>query len=638
MTLPTQTEFEDAKVDLDDLETIVNGSNTTTVTTRLGSSVPTAAKALNDSIASVAAINDRGAWATATAYAVKDLVVESGVYYICIVAHTSSGTFATDKNSKWRVYQGVLKNEIAEVFDSVADMKTAADSGQIPVGYKVQTLGYYTGWETTSNPPKGGNHYELVDAGSAGARPAEDGGSVIHVTGGSGGLYLKGLFLDGTYWAEQWGAASGNDISTEAINASAYVVSINGVLRVGPGNFALSTSGFVFNDKCSLIGSGRDNTVFEPAAGVAAITFGGNDVILKGFAIRDPAKDQNNRVAATGIKFTPTASTSIARKYCKFEDILIEYLDGRALDFNSVADASLIESRFEFVHIRHCGNATTPAVDFWQNNSTADSFNNITFDQFSIYAPHGVGFSMVSHKDAPPYSGVRDIRFENNCIIHGRAGAEGGPLNFNLMEFKNFSNIEFPGLRLNTVAAGFYGLHLDTDRSVVPGILASRRPVIVGASIEDDVYIGEVLDTVFEGNTVRATTLEVSANATRTKIGLNATEYDSASGLIVSDSGTNTWVLNEVAKPFRAQVDSAGSIVSGSGLTSAKLGTGQYRVSINSSPTSNWIPYATALVSDKNVAMTNKQATSIDVYTRDLVGTLVDTSFFISFDTRVAPL
>src|SRR3990170_681684 len=50
-------------------------------------------------------VNPRGAWLTATAYAVKD-VVETGtplVSYICVIAHTS-GTFATDRTAgKWMV-------------------------------------------------------------------------------------------------------------------------------------------------------------------------------------------------------------------------------------------------------------------------------------------------------------------------------------------------------------------------------------------------------------------------------------------------------------------------------------------------------------------------------------------------------
>lgn len=37
----------------------------------------------------------RGGWVTATAYAKGDVVLQSGIVYVCMVAHTS-GTFATD--------------------------------------------------------------------------------------------------------------------------------------------------------------------------------------------------------------------------------------------------------------------------------------------------------------------------------------------------------------------------------------------------------------------------------------------------------------------------------------------------------------------------------------------------------------
>lgn len=38
----------------------------------------------------------RGAWVTATAYAVSDIVTTGGSTYICAIAHTSAGSFATD--------------------------------------------------------------------------------------------------------------------------------------------------------------------------------------------------------------------------------------------------------------------------------------------------------------------------------------------------------------------------------------------------------------------------------------------------------------------------------------------------------------------------------------------------------------
>ncbi len=59
---------------------------------------------LDSSVASLLTANEstvRGAWVTGTAYALKDVVTQSSVTYICAVAHTS-GTFATDLAAvKW---------------------------------------------------------------------------------------------------------------------------------------------------------------------------------------------------------------------------------------------------------------------------------------------------------------------------------------------------------------------------------------------------------------------------------------------------------------------------------------------------------------------------------------------------------
>jgi hypothetical protein len=51
MPAPTVQEINDAKTDLDDLEQIVNGDATTTVTTRLGGDKPSVSKALSDASA-----------------------------------------------------------------------------------------------------------------------------------------------------------------------------------------------------------------------------------------------------------------------------------------------------------------------------------------------------------------------------------------------------------------------------------------------------------------------------------------------------------------------------------------------------------------------------------------------------------
>lgn len=58
-------------------------------------------------IASLSVINNRGAWVTATSYTYQDIVSESGNWYICVVPHTSTGVFATDALTKWRIHQGV---------------------------------------------------------------------------------------------------------------------------------------------------------------------------------------------------------------------------------------------------------------------------------------------------------------------------------------------------------------------------------------------------------------------------------------------------------------------------------------------------------------------------------------------------
>lgn len=52
----------------------------------------------------IAGFENKGAWLTATAYAVNNLAQESGTTYICLVAHTS-GTFATDySGGKWAIF------------------------------------------------------------------------------------------------------------------------------------------------------------------------------------------------------------------------------------------------------------------------------------------------------------------------------------------------------------------------------------------------------------------------------------------------------------------------------------------------------------------------------------------------------
>lgn len=187
---------------------------------------------------------------------IVDSVAGRGAYYV--VGSFESGFTYTDINqvgtfggTDYYVYTGGLTNlphnvtagtnptlnsGYAQVFygeiDNITDIRKLdesykrtyqslnallADSANLVVGRNYETESYHqTIAADQYSLARGGNTYKLVDSGSAGNRPTEDGGSVIHIAGGSGGLWLKGLFEDGVVWAEQFGAKADYDRVTGA--------------------------------------------------------------------------------------------------------------------------------------------------------------------------------------------------------------------------------------------------------------------------------------------------------------------------------------------------------------------------------------------------------------------------------------
>lgn len=99
---------------------------------RLGISRLTLAGAM----ARISAINTRGAWASTTAYAARDVVSNSGTWYIAVSAHTSGASFSGDLATYWRVYQGALSSELADTASSTL--------GSALLGLN-ETLAYSTG-------------------------------------------------------------------------------------------------------------------------------------------------------------------------------------------------------------------------------------------------------------------------------------------------------------------------------------------------------------------------------------------------------------------------------------------------------------------------------------------------------------
>jgi len=105
MTNPTQAQIDKLTTNLGRWDDIVNGSETDTVT--LDNST---VKTVSGYLAELKAYNSLGAWQTAYSYAVKDVVSESSVLYVCLVAHTS-GTFSTDlSGGKWAILQTDFQN------------------------------------------------------------------------------------------------------------------------------------------------------------------------------------------------------------------------------------------------------------------------------------------------------------------------------------------------------------------------------------------------------------------------------------------------------------------------------------------------------------------------------------------------
>lgn len=93
-------------------------------------------KTMAGAVASISAVNIRGAWVTATAYATLDVVSNGGAWYISLDNHTSGATFAGDTAAHWRVYQGVLASDLADI--------TVGTKGPGAVGAPRATLTYPT--------------------------------------------------------------------------------------------------------------------------------------------------------------------------------------------------------------------------------------------------------------------------------------------------------------------------------------------------------------------------------------------------------------------------------------------------------------------------------------------------------------
>lgn len=114
MTAITVQDLDNAKLDVDHIADIAT-STAPYATDRLGHMKLT----LVGAMATLAAINFRGAWQTGTAYAIKDAFTDGSVVYIATTAHTSTSIAADLAAGKIAIYQGVATQTTDEFVGGV---------------------------------------------------------------------------------------------------------------------------------------------------------------------------------------------------------------------------------------------------------------------------------------------------------------------------------------------------------------------------------------------------------------------------------------------------------------------------------------------------------------------------------------
>lgn len=135
--------LDNAAIDCNHIAEIAT-STAATATDRMGNIKDT----VKGAVAKLAGFTSRGLWVTATIYALKDLVSNSGTWYACVVPHTSSAAFATDSASKWRVYQGLTTGDANTGYLTPSNIFAPATGG-------TDTRGV----ELSFNAPKGAFRY-----------------------------------------------------------------------------------------------------------------------------------------------------------------------------------------------------------------------------------------------------------------------------------------------------------------------------------------------------------------------------------------------------------------------------------------------------------------------------------------------
>lgn len=404
------TDLSNAKLDVDHIADVAN-SSAPTVTDRLGNVKDTVKGAVD----TLKAFNSRGAWVTATAYAVKDLVSNGGQWYACVTAHTSSASFATDSPTKWRVHQGATFAELAvdtgsdligNGGESVADSFNAlqlADYASLRAYAGPRKSVYTTGYLVSSAPSGIAGDFVRDDSDTT---SADNGGTII-------------VAADGTRWKRQfegpafveWFGAVGGAVVDDwaAIQATTnFAESVNGAVGFGPRNYLVSAPIVVSGTFRSVRfqGSNTGNHQTASSAGTCLVSSAtGNNAIIRAEFLTFA----NENISIDGISFyNPTLSTNNG---------------GYAVKIVRGASNGRYVSGFRFSNIGAQGFAA--CIGFQGlNTANADNnfFGNVLFENVSA---QGCGFGLELANASLNLATLSNVLFFNcpfggiKCVADG---------------------------------------------------------------------------------------------------------------------------------------------------------------------------------------------------------------------------
>lgn len=128
---PSASDWERTAANAQHIENFVNDSTPAILTTPGGGTRNNLARWDSTIRTRYGVLNSRGAWVTATAYAVNDLYTSGGNTYIVLTAHTSAASVATDLAAgRVGIYRGALLSDVEARLAIAQNLADLASKGE----------------------------------------------------------------------------------------------------------------------------------------------------------------------------------------------------------------------------------------------------------------------------------------------------------------------------------------------------------------------------------------------------------------------------------------------------------------------------------------------------------------------------